>query len=149
VTTETKTATQLIGRNQSGWLAAFWTEDDKIAYRVIATPVQDFERGLMICYGWSSSVKPSYEHFGGDVGETLAWAASYTGGYEPVTGYPLHAFCNRCGEPASLDEGSNGWHHDAAGSRDLMPYRSPQPLPGSFVQCEPTVAGNGETGARK
>jgi hypothetical protein len=44
----TETA-QLIGRNKAGWLAAFWTEDDKIGCRVIATtPLADL-------VGWAES----------------------------------------------------------------------------------------------
>lgn len=139
------TASQVVGRNQNGWIAAFWTDGSKITSRVIAAPERDFKAGLLITWGWCSTKTAPYSSYGGDIGATLEGCSRYDG-YEPVDAYPLRAFCNRCGAPVSLDEGANGWHHDEPGIGDIMPYREPQPLPGDISKCANAGAGRPESG---
>jgi hypothetical protein len=141
------TAAQLIGRSRDGWLAAFWTAGAEIRYRVIAVPERDFEPGLLITYGQTVAFQAAYAKHGGDIGETLAASARYRH-FEPVTAYPLHAFCDRCGRPVSLHEGGTGWQHDEPGAGGIMPYRDPQPLPEEIRMCPsgPRVAQGGPIG---
>jgi hypothetical protein len=127
-------AVQVIGRNRAGWLAAYWTDSGDVAGRVIATPVSGFPAGPLTSYGWVKAEPASIAQHGGDVTGMLS-AHARGDGYEPVTEYPLHAFCHRCGQPVSLGYGDSGWHHDGPGSRAIVPCRGPQPLPGDIELC--------------